>query len=558
MKKSALALFFAAMFAFPALAQNVQEGINNLYAQRYQSGKAIFSKLLAANPNNIEATYWLGQAYLMQDSVAAAKDLYQKALTTNGNAPMLLVGIGHVALLEGKKAEARQYFEQAIAASRGRKANDPVILNAIGRANVDAYTDNNKLGDIDYAIEKLKEAAQLAPTNPDIFLNLGNAYRKKHMGSEAIQAYRQAGNFAPAIYRSAMLYKTQSLPGEGYSDVVLELLNNAIAADPKFAPAYEEMYYYNLLYKKDFPAAESFASKYIANADASVENDYLKAQTVFVQNKFNEAISIGKNIIAQTNNAARPRVYRLLGYSYLGNKDTATACQYVEQFFTKAKEEDIRGEDYLLHATACGNNDPEVIRADVFKAVQVDSVLSRQVALLNNAAKDAKTNGQRLLEAELNLLSYKLRGNQTSPTELINDIALPYYFGGDYKKSDSASKAYIALAPDSIWGYYWSAVALSAIDTTMEQGLAIPAYQKVLEIAAKDPDRFKSQGIRAASTLAIYSFNIKNDKDAAAAYVKQGLEFDPENANLKRIESFLKPTGGSGGKGSSSKSSPGK
>ena len=89
----------------------------------------------------------------------------------------------------------------------------------------------------------------------------------------------------------------------------------------------------------------------------------------------------------------------------------------------------------------------------------------------------------------------------------------------------------------------------------MEQGLAMPAYEKVLEIASKDKVRFKSQGVRAAQTLAIYSFNIKNDKAAATTYVQRGFEFDPTNANLKNIEGVLnakpaapsKPTGSSSG-----------
>src|SRR6185295_6623287 len=110
----------------------------------------------------------------------------------------------------------------------------------------------------------------------------------------------------------------------------------------------------------DFTQAENYATKYIANSDPGVENDYLKAQTYFVQDKFNEAITIGKNIIAQTNNNAKSRVYRLLGYSYMGIKDTTTACDYVNQFFTKAKEDDVIGQDYLLHAWACGRNNPDL------------------------------------------------------------------------------------------------------------------------------------------------------------------------------------------------------
>ena len=540
MKKSAIVLFFAMALSFVVRAQSIQEGVNNYYAERYGSAKSIFEKLLASNPNNIEATYWLGQIYLAQENVTGAKSLYEKALASNGNAPLFLVGMGHVELIEGNKAGARQHFEQAITASKGRKGSDPVVLTAIGRANIDAYSDAKRSGDLDYAIAKLNEAAQIAPSNPDIFLTLGNAYRKKHLGGEAVQAYRKAGNFAPAIYRTAMLYQTQSQPGQGYSDIVLENLNNAISVDPRFAPAYEQLYYYNLLYKKDFATAESFATKYISNSDPSVENDYLKAQTDFVQKKFSDAVNIGKNIISQSNNNAKPRVYRLMGYSYLELKDTTTACQFVNDFFKHAKDEDIIGEDYLLHATACGKNDPEIIRTDVYKAVQIDSVLSRQIGLLTNAARDAKNNNQRVLEAELNKLSFDLRKpEQRNATELINGVALPYFFGGAYQKADSAAKAYIAIAPDSIWGHYWSALALAAIDTSMQEGLAMPAYQKVLDIAATDKVRFKSQGVRAAQTLAIYSFNIKNDKAAAAGFVQKGLEFDPTNANLKNIEGVL-------------------
>ncbi len=552
MKKSAIVLFFAAFLSVGVFAQNVQEGINNFYAERYQSAKGVFEKLLAANPNNIEATYWLGQTYIAQDDIAGAKSIYDKALATNGNAPLVLVGIGHVELLQGNPAGARQHFEQAITASKGRKGNDPVVLNAIGRANVNAYTESKKQGDLDYAIAKLNEAAQLAPTNPDIFLNLGNAYRKKHQGSEAVQAYRKAGNYAPALFRTAMLYMTQTNYRQPDSwGVVLENLNNVIAADPKFAPAYEQLYYYNLLGKQDFAAAEGYANKYISSSDPSPENQYFLAQTQFVQKKYNDAITNAKNIVAQTNNNPRPRVYRLLAYSYLGNQDTTTACQYANEYFAKAKEEDLRGEDYLMHAYSCGKGNPDVIRADIFKAVQMDSVLSRQVSLLNEAAKDAKASGQRLLQGELDLMSYQLRGERTSPAELVN-IAVSFFFGGDYQRADSLALAYAAAAPDSIYGPYWSALSRERIDTTMEQGLAMPAYQKVLDIASTDKVRFKSQGVRAAQTLAIYSFNIKNDKAAALAFADKGLEFDPTNANLLNIKQVAS------GKSSSSSSSSSK
>ncbi|MES2882862.1 MAG: hypothetical protein V4676_11980, partial [Bacteroidota bacterium] len=296
------------------------------------------------------------------------------------------------------------------------------------------------------------------------------------------------------------------------------------------------LYYYTLLAKQDFTAAEANANTYISSADPSPENLYFRGQTEFVQKKYPEAITTAKNILSQTNNNPRPRVYRLLAYSYLGAKDTAAACQSTNDYFSKVKEEDMRGEDYLLHAYACGKGNPDMIRNDIFKAVKMDSVLGRQVSLLNEAAKEAKANGQRLLEAELNLMSYNLRGpEKSSPSELIN-IAVSYFFGAAYQKADSSALAYATLAPDSIYGHYWSALARERIDTSMAEGLAMSSYQKTLDVATTDKVRYKSQGVRAATSLAIYSFNIKNDKAAAIAFADKGLEFDPANANLINVK----------------------
>jgi tetratricopeptide (TPR) repeat protein len=549
MKKSAIVMLLAVFLSMTALAQSVQEGINHLYAQRFQSARTSFEKLIAANPNNIEANYWLGQAYLAQKNVAGAKAVYEKAAAASNNAPLLMVGLGHVALLEGKGPEARQQFEAAIAATRGKKGNDPNILNAVGRANVDAYTEATKLGDLDYAIAKLTEAAQLAPNNPDIYLNLGNAYRKKRdsgSGGLAITSYTKAKSLnqslAVAPYRAAMLYKTQVNYRQPDSwSVVLDNLNAALAADPNFAPAYEELYYYYLLGKKDFPTAETYATKYIAASDPSVENDYLKAQTDFVQNKFADAITIGKNIISQTNNTAKPRVYRLLAYSYMGVKDTATACDFASQFFTKATDDDIIGQDYLLHAQACGKNNPDVILADVTKAVQIDSVPSRQVDLLNGAIDDAKKSGQRLLEGYLGLIRYKILGERASNAQLVN-LGIPFYYGSDFKRADSLFQEYNKAFPDSIYGYLWSSKANIQIDTNMAQGLAVPAYEQMLRVAETDKTRdlYKSYGAQAAGYLAVYYNNIKADKATATTYVDRGLVIDPTNATLLNIQKALR------------------
>ncbi|RYY59498.1 MAG: tetratricopeptide repeat protein, partial [Chitinophagaceae bacterium] len=290
MKKSALVLFLALSFALTAGAQTIQEGINHLYADRNASAKTTFEKILAANPNNIDAIYWLGQTQLEMGQPAEAQALYQRALSTNGNAPLVLAGLGHALLAQGKGPEARQQFEMALNQSRGKKGDDPAVLNAVGRANIETPG-----GDVAYGLAKLQAAAQAQPTNADIAINLGNAYRRAHEGGEAVRAYGVAaanGQPAVAYYRMARIYETQR-----NWDVVTENLNRSIQADPKYGPAYLRQYVYNLFYKQDFNAANEWGQKYVAVAEPSIQNEVFKAQPLYLQKKYDEAIAIGNRII---------------------------------------------------------------------------------------------------------------------------------------------------------------------------------------------------------------------------------------------------------------------
>jgi tetratricopeptide (TPR) repeat protein len=404
---------------------------------------------------------------------------------------------------------------------------------------MESYSERNKT-DLDYAIAKLNEAAQLAPTNPSIYFNLGNAYRKKHDGGNAVQAYNKAGNFAPALYMIGMIYESQkTLRQPNDWDIVLDYYNKAVAADPKFAPAYLKLYDYYLRGKQDFSTAESFANKYVSSADPSPDNIYLQAQTDFVQNKFTEAINKGKNIISQTNGNPRPRVYRLLTYSYMGNKDTATACQYANQFFEKEKNEDnIVAGDYLMHAQACGKSNPDVILADIDKARQKDPEQAARV--LKEALDDSRKAGNKLLEAQLSWILYTMQGKNANPQNLIS-IGVAFSQGGDFQKADSLFQIYNKAFPDSIYGYYWLSRINSQKDTSMTQGLAVPQYEEILRIAATDTTRsfYKNLGVQAAGYLAGYYNNIKGDKTTALSYVDKGLAIDPNNGTLQSYKKAL-------------------
>src|SRR5215471_15705768 len=109
-----------------SLAQTVEQGKKFLYYERYKSAQETFEKVLAANPNNIDAVYWLGMTMVHRKDTkdtAGAKSLFSKMLQTNGNAPQLLAGMGHIELMQGNTTDSRQRFETAISLTKGKDIN---------------------------------------------------------------------------------------------------------------------------------------------------------------------------------------------------------------------------------------------------------------------------------------------------------------------------------------------------------------------------------------------------------------------------------------------------
>jgi tetratricopeptide (TPR) repeat protein len=256
-------LLLAALFVSNFLrAQTIEDGKKFLYYERYKSAKGVFEKLVNADPNNLDAVYWLGQALIAPEEgndIAGAKALYQKALMANSSSPLLLAGMGHIELIEGKTQDARNRFETAISLSQGKNA---AVLNAIGFANVVA-----KNGDVNYAIDKLKQATTIKKMNdPDVFINLGDAYKKIGEGGPAQTAYESAlalnPNYARASYRIGKIYQTQ---GIAQNEITMRYYNDAIAKDATYAPVYENLYQY--LYTTNVGQSAEYLEKYLANTD---------------------------------------------------------------------------------------------------------------------------------------------------------------------------------------------------------------------------------------------------------------------------------------------------
>lgn len=529
-------------------AQSLDDARKLIDYQRYATAVETLEKMVAASPANADAQYWLGQAFIEWEKADKAKEVYHKALEANGSSPILLVGMGHVELLEGKKNEARQRFETAISLT---KAKDVNVLNAVGKANAD------KNGDFDYGIEKLNQATAVKGfKEPDVYVNLGDIYRKKGDGGNAVKSYQNAltvdPKYAVASYRIGKIYLTQ---GRDQEETFTKLFNDAIAADPKFGPAYYDLYVY--FFNRDVYKAKNFFNQYKENADKGPALDYEEASLSYASGEFKDAISKADALIQKYGQSVDPRVFRLKGYSYNKLADSVNALQNLEQYFAKVNADQIITDNWVVAAELSSKVPGKTADFDKYvrNAMASDTSVKGKVTVARKAVDIFKKAGNQPKVAEWSMAVMQVSPNPTK-TDIYN-AGFENYRSGQYLVADSIFKIYKSKYPDEIFGYLWSFRSLSAVDTSMKQGLAIPDAMKLIEIAELDKVKNKNILISTYGFMASYFTNEKKDFAGALGYIEKILVVDPTNADALKYRDVLqkaaskpggaKPGGGSGG-----------
>jgi len=531
----------AAIITNISFAQTVEQGKKFLYYERYKSAQETLEKVLAANPNNIDAVYWLGETMVHRKDTrdtAGAKALFQKMLSTNGNAPLLLAGMGHIELMQGNTTDSRQRFETAISLT---KAKDINVLNAVGYANSDA-----KAGDANYAIEKLNLATQTKNfNNPQTYIYLGDAYRKLIDGGNAVTNYQKAltadAKLAEAKFKIGMIYYTQN-----NKDYFLPAFEEATQIDPAYAPAYYQLFYY--WYFRDVNKAATYLDKYIANADQGPEVEYLKTDFLYASGKNAEARTKAQELITQFGDKVSPRMYRMVAYTSDTLGDVPAAKQAITTFFQKADTSIIMGTDYEALAKIDSKASDSATKNEAFKyylmAINRDTLIENKVKYANEGLELAKKLSNKTAAAQLAAALYKTK-KEPSNADLYN-WGYANYQAGNYKTSDSIfCGMYQSKYPNEIFGYLWCARSLQAEDdTTNPKGLAVDAYEKLAQMGRTLPDsaKYKAQVIQAYFYLASYYNDVKKDKPKAISYMQKVLEVDPSNESAgKIIQALSKP-----------------
>lgn len=496
MKKTITLLVAAFLVVNGLVAQSMADGINDLNSSfKVQSAIDILKKIYDSKPKDPQAIYWYGQALIGGNDVSktqmeAAKAVYQKALTDGVNEPLIWVGVAHIDLLEGGDINAaKQKFEQAITATtptKGKHKGEPSveILEAIGRANADG---GSKIGDPQYGIEKLKQAAALDPKNSMVYVYMGICYLKLggENGGEAVKAFEQATNIDPknvlAYYRIGMVYLSQN-----NEDAFMPAFGKAIDVDPTFPDTYLALFEY---YKnRNVDMAKTNLDKFIKYADKDPQNDFYLADYLYQAGKYQESLAKEKEIQQSIGGSTDqlPGLNLLYAYNYYKLGDSIQAKQNIEKYFKLEPTDKIKPADYEL-AVKIYSKFPESAN-DAVKyidaAIQTDTSKVNKINYMTQAADLMAKAKNYKAELDWLLKAQALKGTWSEYDYYnISNVA---YQAADYPKVMEVAANYIKAFPDKPQGYYFNVMAAKALDTTSNPGIAIPALQQQIDYLMKD------------------------------------------------------------------------
>jgi TolA-binding protein len=529
--KAGLVLLTAIVITSTVMAQSAEDGKKFFFYEKYTSAKNLLSQLVKTDPNNIDAIYWLGQTELAMDDSAAATKLYRSASLAHPGDPLLLVGLGHVELLSGQSQDGRQAFETAISISKGKSIP---VLNAIGWANINAPA-----GDASYAISKLQQATTVKGfKDADVYINLGDAYMKLLDGGNALTSYQSAGDLDKTSprpsYKMGKLYETQ---GPSQEEIFVSDYDDAIAKDPTFGPVYYALYSY--YYKRDVNKSRDYLDSYIANSDPDPKDCYYLASVLYASALYQQSIDKANDCIATDAANPYPNLFGLKAYDYYALGDSINAKTSFDEYFAKQKAAKIGPTDYSSYAKILlkfpGND--SLVSAYIDKAIALDTLdidkFNEAKFLIDYYTTTGNSNG-------IGNAFKKVIAIRKAPVNSDYQSAGFYFYkAGNIDAAAAIFDSAVQYFPNDLYDNYMLGKSLAVIDSTMKDGLANAAFEKVAELGVADTATNKAQLIGAYQYFVEYYINVKKDKETALAYCDKILSLDPGNAETIRNRDII-------------------
>ncbi|WP_346236881.1 tetratricopeptide repeat protein [Niabella insulamsoli] len=562
MKKTIHLLALGVLLNTAVYAQSVEDGVAAYYNGNYASAVSILEK----SADKPDAAYWLAKSYFEQGNYKLANEVISKASAANANDPYLLAAKGQMQLFEKKGNEAKQSFDAAIAATGKGDEEQVKVLNAVGGAIARAYNNVDKVGDINFAVTKLTEAKNIMmgikekKRDPkllaDVYTNLADALLKANPGNggPSFTFYQEALNtdptFARAEFRKAMIFRSQK-----NTDLYLQTLEKAVAANPSYVAALEKLFEYYSFTAQDAAKSKSYGDKIVALLPPDPNNEYFNAAGLYFAKDYTGAINLAKSIIAKAGDKTDPKAYKLVAYSLIANKDTAAAIPFVEDYFENQSKDDLVAQDYALKATAYSTTpgkEAEVVQT-YMDAAAADTTIAGKVDMLEEGAKLFAKAGKSALAGDLYAKILEVKpADKLTINDYFNAGYTGYYKSGQYEKAWKVFDAARTQFPKWNYGYYFTHNSSKIFDSTNAQNLMLSDADKYINYLQSPDDTSaavtkRAEIFKTATAMAIFYINVQKDTPNGLKYLQLAYNNADDPTAKEQIAGYIKAMGGTPG-----------
>jgi tetratricopeptide (TPR) repeat protein len=225
--------------------------------------------------------------------------------------------------------------------------------------------------------------------------------------------------------------------------------------------------------------------------------------------------------------------------------DYNKALYYIEEFFKNTTPEKIISKDYAYYGRILlklkDKDTSYVSKAfdNLMKAYNIDST---DVELITDIAYNAYYN--KLFPLAIRMLQKKIELGQGQSSDYM--LMGKAYYQLAQSASDTAVqnvnyRAALAVfsqltrnEPDNVQAYLWIANTSYSLDPEGKQGLALPQYLKVIEVASNDTVKNAAELYEAYRFMGSYYFySAKPDYDKAEQYFSKLIYLDPKKDQWK-------------------------
>ena len=519
MKLSYGITLFSMLCAFALGAQTVDEGIVEIEKEDFTGARKIFRDILAKNPKATEPYFYLGETFYQNENKDSAKVYYDKGIAINEDNALCYVGLAKLLQDKGQTTEAKKLYDKA-----GRRASkkDSRVPFEVGKSNFDSAKPN-----YEEAINNIQKGIDINPKISDYFSILGDVYLAKKDAGAAATRYESAisknANDPKNYLKVAKIWYNAKR-----FDLAEENLQKALAKDPNFAPAMKDLIsVYSA--QKQFSKATPYLERYVALVGTDVEaKERLVKFLVFYAKDYTKAIAKATELL--TENPKNASMLRWITWAQVETKDYENALANSKKFFENVGERTVYAYDYENAARAAKELKKfDVASENYLKIATVDSTRTDVYDLVAKMYYDNKD----YKNAALNYDTKAKKGLATNTDYYY--LGVSQYYSLDYKAADTTFTKLNKLSPTYVVGYNWKAKTALKLDSPdAPTGLAIPTYEKMIEVGSKDATKNKDYLLSAYGYVGEFYYN-KGDYVKAVTAFEKLVEFDPANTNYNDL-----------------------